>query len=231
MKPLEAIHHELVQATVFADERVNREGSRNVDLKKGFHTALKDSGINDFRWHDLRHTFASWWVQGGGDLYRLSRVLGHSTLQMSARYGHLRTDDLHDEMAGLAQKWSQDRQKEPGKPSSSTNRLLNSLKKNGAPRRMKLRTGMQLKYRYNISTRSRALMMGTVNGRQRSSRAGIGNSLETCRSRVPLANRETVVPRRDPTRSGSGRIVAEHYICRERVDGRTPMDWKLAPCV
>lgn len=79
------------------------DGSRYVDPKKAFASACKASGINDFRWHNLRHTFASWWVQGGGDLYRLSRVLGHSTLQMSARYGHLRTDDLHDELRTLAQ--------------------------------------------------------------------------------------------------------------------------------
>ncbi len=88
------------------------DGSRYVDPKKAFASALKCRGIKDFRWHDLRHTFASWWVQGGGDLYRLSRVLGHSTLQMSARYGHLRTDDLHDEMRTLAQKRSQERQTE-----------------------------------------------------------------------------------------------------------------------
>jgi hypothetical protein len=46
------------------------------------------------------------------DLYRLSRILGHTTLQMSARYGHLRTDDLHDELRRLedvAQKRSHER--------------------------------------------------------------------------------------------------------------------------
>ncbi len=109
------------------------DGSRYVDPKKAFASACKASRINDFRWHDLRHTFASWWVQGGGDLYRLSRVLGHSTLQMSARYGHLRTDDLHEELRTLAQKWSQERQtKAQGKPLKTLN-VLNTLRKNGAP--------------------------------------------------------------------------------------------------
>ena len=79
------------------------------------------------------YTFASWWVQGGGDLYRLSRVLGHSTLQMSARYGHLRTDDLHDELRTLAQKRSQERQREAAKPTNARNSALNLLKENGAP--------------------------------------------------------------------------------------------------
>lgn len=46
----------------------------------------------------------------GGDLYRLSRILGHRTLQMTARYDHLRTDDLHDELERVAQKQSHDRQ-------------------------------------------------------------------------------------------------------------------------
>ncbi len=115
------------------------DGDRYVDLRKPFATALKRCGINDFRWHDLRHTFASWWVQGGGDLYRLSRVLGHSTLQMSARYGHLRTNDLHDEMRALAQKRSQERQREalepPPRPGGETmSAPFKPLKQNGSRR-------------------------------------------------------------------------------------------------
>ena len=87
-------------------------GARIGDPKKGFNAACARAGLSDFRFHDLRHTFASWWVQGGGDLYRLSRVLGHATLQMTARYGHLRTTDLHEEMERVAQKRSQDRKTE-----------------------------------------------------------------------------------------------------------------------
>lgn len=86
-----------------------QDGSRLKDPKKAFTGACSRAEIKDFRFHDLRHTFASWWVQDGGDLYRLSRVLGHTTLQMTARYGHLRTDDLHDEFERVAQKRSQDR--------------------------------------------------------------------------------------------------------------------------
>jgi integrase/recombinase XerD len=85
------------------------DGTHIGNPKKAFSGACRRAGIQDFRFHDLRHTFASWWVQGGGDLYRLSRVLGHTTLQMSARYGHLRTDDLHDELNRVAQKRSQER--------------------------------------------------------------------------------------------------------------------------
>jgi integrase len=105
---------------------------------------LKASGIKDFCWHDLRHTFASWWVQSGGDLYRLSRVLGHSTLQMSARYGHLHTDDLHDELRTLAQKRSQERQTKAGKLSPKPRNALKRLGKNGAPLRAMMRTTFTL---------------------------------------------------------------------------------------
>ena len=86
------------------------DGGRIGNPRKAFEGACAKAGLEDFRYHDLRHTFASWWVQDGGDLYRLSRILGHATLQMTARYGHLRTDDLHDELERVAQKRSQEHQ-------------------------------------------------------------------------------------------------------------------------
>lgn len=55
-------------------------------------------------------------MQEGGDLYRLSRILGHATLQMTARYGHLRTDDLHDEVQRVAQRRSQEHQMQAVRP-------------------------------------------------------------------------------------------------------------------
>lgn len=84
-------------------------GTRFLCNKVGFKAACERAGIEDFRFHDLRHTFASWWVQAGGDMYKLSRVLGHKQLQMTARYGHLRTDDLHSEIDRVAQKQAQER--------------------------------------------------------------------------------------------------------------------------
>ena len=59
------------------------------------------AGIDDLRWHDLRHTFASRWLQDGGQLVLLSKILGHSNIQMTMRYAHLATDTLHLEMARL----------------------------------------------------------------------------------------------------------------------------------
>ena len=84
------------------------DGSQFVDMKNGFVAARQRAGLTDFRWHDLRHTFASWFVQDGGDLYHLSRILGHATVQMTTRYGHLRTGDLHSELGRVAQNRTQE---------------------------------------------------------------------------------------------------------------------------
>jgi integrase len=86
-------------AYLFAKE----DGSRYADMKKGFSAACRRAEITGLRWHDLRHTFASWFVQAGGDLYHLSRLLGHSTVQMTTRYSHLRTADLHAELRRVTQ--------------------------------------------------------------------------------------------------------------------------------
>ena len=79
-----------------------RTGNRYKTVKRAFQTACRRSGIEDFRFHDLRHTFASWAVQKGADLYRLSRILGHSTLQMTTRYAHLAPEQLHEVVKGMA---------------------------------------------------------------------------------------------------------------------------------
>jgi len=72
------------------------DGQRYTTIKTAFRAACRRAGIQNFRWHDLRHTFASWAAQDGMDLYRLSRILGHKTLAMTTRYAHLQTADLHD---------------------------------------------------------------------------------------------------------------------------------------
>ncbi|WP_273009017.1 MULTISPECIES: tyrosine-type recombinase/integrase [Spongiibacter] len=56
--------------------------------------AKKRAGIQDFRWHDLRHTWASWHVQNGTSLYELQELGGWKTLDMVLRYAHLCGDQL-----------------------------------------------------------------------------------------------------------------------------------------
>jgi integrase len=51
--------------------------------------ALVRAGIEDFRWHDLRHTWASWHAQAGTPLYVLQELGGWQSEQMVRRYAHL----------------------------------------------------------------------------------------------------------------------------------------------
>lgn len=62
-------------------ERQRVEGS--------FETILEMAGITDFRFHDLRHTMASWYMMNGGDLYELAKILGHANVKMTERYAKL----------------------------------------------------------------------------------------------------------------------------------------------
>ena len=62
---------------------------RPVVLRTPFLTALKRAGINDFRWHDLRHSAASYLAMNGASLAEIAEVLGHKTLEMVKRYAHL----------------------------------------------------------------------------------------------------------------------------------------------
>jgi len=59
------------------------------DIKTSFHTALRIAGIRDFRFHDLRHTFASQLVMAGVDLKTVQELLGHRRITMTLRYSHL----------------------------------------------------------------------------------------------------------------------------------------------
>lgn len=64
--------------------------------------ALVKAGIKDFRWHSLRHTWASWMVQNGCPLNVLKELGGWADMSMVMRYAHLNADYLHD-YAGLSQ--------------------------------------------------------------------------------------------------------------------------------
>ncbi len=61
---------------------------------KAWYAALAAAGIEDFRWHDLRHTWASWHVQAGTPLFALQDMGGWSSAEMVLRYAHLAADHL-----------------------------------------------------------------------------------------------------------------------------------------
>ena len=65
-----------------------RTGGMIVEIKRGFTNAVRDAGLEDFRFHDLRHTFATRLNEAGADPYTIRDLLGHSTTTMSADYTH-----------------------------------------------------------------------------------------------------------------------------------------------
>ncbi|MEW8089167.1 MAG: tyrosine-type recombinase/integrase, partial [Candidatus Thiodiazotropha endolucinida] len=60
-----------------------------------------------FRIHDLRHTFASWGVSHGIDLYHIQALLGHSSSQMTQRYSHLAEDGIKASVKQISEKMGQ----------------------------------------------------------------------------------------------------------------------------
>lgn len=64
-------------------------GKPYQDVKRSFHSACRRAKIKDFRFHDLRHSFASHLVMAGVDLTTVKELLGHKTLTMTLRYAHL----------------------------------------------------------------------------------------------------------------------------------------------
>ena len=65
-------------------------------LVREFCEARDRAGIPDFRFHDLRHTFATRLVQRGIDLYKVQRLLGHKTSHMTQRYAHHSPESLRE---------------------------------------------------------------------------------------------------------------------------------------
>jgi len=55
--------------------------------------------VRYIHFHDLRHTFASTWVRKGGDLFKLQKILGHKTVQMTMRYAHLQPSAFQEDFA------------------------------------------------------------------------------------------------------------------------------------
>jgi len=87
---------------VFPSRAKPKEGQpvQPVDLRAAFEAAVKRAGIDDFHWHDLRHSAASYLAMNGASLAEIAAVLGHKTLAMVKRYAHL--SDTH--VAGVVER-------------------------------------------------------------------------------------------------------------------------------
>jgi len=87
------------------------ENTRSTDLlfrsitgeqvSMAFQRACKAVEISDFRFHDLRHTAASWLRMKGADIHTVAQLLGHKDLRMAARYQHLSPAFLSEAVNGL----------------------------------------------------------------------------------------------------------------------------------
>ena len=73
----------------------------NITLRRYFDKCLEAAGITGFRFHDLRHTFASHFIMKTGNLPALQKILGHASPMMTQRYAHLSTGYLQAEMQAL----------------------------------------------------------------------------------------------------------------------------------
>lgn len=69
--------------------------------RRAWRKALQAAKLDGLKFHDLRHTFASWVVQRGGTLPELKDLLGHSSLQMVMRYAHLAPEHLRSAVSRL----------------------------------------------------------------------------------------------------------------------------------
>lgn len=66
------------------------------NLLRAFYASVERAGITGFRFHDLRHTFATRLVQAGVDLYKVAKLLGHKDIRMTQRYAHHYPESLRD---------------------------------------------------------------------------------------------------------------------------------------
>ena len=92
-------HHKWV--FVHTDPKVKPDGTRTpairkmrVDSNTAWRAALKRAGIENFRFHDLRHTWASWLIQSGVPLSVLQEMGGWESVDMVRRYAHLTPNHL-----------------------------------------------------------------------------------------------------------------------------------------
>jgi len=65
-----------------------------TDIKHPWETARKAAGLEGLHLHDLRHSAASFMINGGIDLFAVGRILGHADHQSTMRYSHLANDTL-----------------------------------------------------------------------------------------------------------------------------------------
>ena len=111
----------------------NKNGTKHAQVPSLFKRGLEDAKLNEdvsdkkmkASFHTLRHTYASRMVQQGVDIYKLQRILGHSTPTLTARYAKLADDDLRKAVEQMETR-------EKMKAEKKTAKVLPLTKANGA---------------------------------------------------------------------------------------------------
>ncbi len=96
MKLLVDMHSKKFKSSDYIFHQGNNAELTKRTVQRQFSTVIKKAEIKEFRFHDLRHTAATWMVQHGVDLYRVSKILGHSSIKETERYAHHCTESIRD---------------------------------------------------------------------------------------------------------------------------------------
>jgi integrase len=92
-------------------ESRKKPGHPILELKKAFNSALKDAGVENFRFHDLRHTAGMRLAEAGADAFTIKDILGHASIQTSAIYVHATDDGKRRAVVALERYAENSRQK------------------------------------------------------------------------------------------------------------------------
>ena len=85
---------------VFPSQKLNN----HTDIRTAWERALQDADIKNFRFHDLRHSAASYLAMSGASLVEISAVLGHKSLSMVKRYSHFSEEHKSDVIKNMNDK-------------------------------------------------------------------------------------------------------------------------------
>ncbi|MFW2571479.1 tyrosine-type recombinase/integrase [Legionella sp. 29fVS95] len=82
----------------------SKDGKQPIDIKRPWEVAISKAVITDFRFHDLRHSCASYLAMNGATQRDLMEVLGHKTVQMTKRYSHLSDNHISSVIGSMNEK-------------------------------------------------------------------------------------------------------------------------------
>ncbi|KTD25451.1 site-specific recombinase XerD [Legionella lansingensis] len=82
----------------------SKDGKQPIDIKRPWEVAVSKAEISDFRFHDLRHSCASYLAMNGATQRDLMEVLGHKTVQMTKRYSHLSDSHISSVVGSMNEK-------------------------------------------------------------------------------------------------------------------------------